>query len=494
MKFIIRPFSEIIVKSKPVRKRYLQFLQTNLNLSLKKLDESLKVKSFWDKLELNINFNDEVKSLKIINILSRTPWVESFIEVLEYDLKNFDDILDKCILLYRKDLEGKSFVVRVKRSGNHDFRSIDLERYLWGWILQNIENTKVDLHNPLFRIDIEIRDNRVYLVKNKFLWFGGFPVWTQDKVISLISWWFDSSVSSFSMIKRWCKLDYLFFNLGGKAHEMWVKQISNYIWQNFSSWYKAKFITVNFEKIVKHLVWDINHKYRWILLKRLFLMVADRISKENEYYAIIKWDSLWQVSSQTLKNMYVIDKSSETLVLRPLISFNKQEIINLAKQIGTYEFSCSMPEYCWVISDKPATWAKLEDILEEEKKFNFTLLEEAIDNKTIEFIDKIIEKEEWYDIEIVTLISSDEIVIDLREEPIVKEYPLPYSKEKIINISFFDIMESYKNLDQTKTYLFYCDKWVMSKNFAYSLREDWYKNIKIFRPNFENSCLLKTWK
>lgn len=534
MKYIIKPFSEIMVKSIPVRKKYLNHLQTNCSLALKKIDESLKVKAFWDKLEIierisedefgryqrissdnveewsrksqneNWKILEEDKREKIIKVLLRVPWIESILEVEEFDLEEINEfaylskspsfnekfplILKNCLILYKKNLEWKSFVVRVKRSGIHNFKSLDLEKWLWWALLNEIPSSKVDLHFPNFTLNIEIKDKKVYLVKNKYFWIWGYPVGTQEKVLSLISWGFDSSVSSFSMMKRGCKVDYLFFNLGWVAHETWVKEIANHLWKNFSNWYKAKFITVPFEEIVSYLVQNINHRFRWIILKRLFLRVADILSSP-EYYAIIKWDSLGQVSSQTLKNMFVIDKASETLVLRPLISFNKQEIIDLTKQIWTYEFACNIPEYCWVISDKPATGARLEQILEEEKNFPFELLEKAISNKKIEWIDDVLETEKIWnlEVEIVSIPWENEVVIDIREEPKELESPLILEWVEVLKIPFFDISYDFEKLDQNKTYLFYCDKWILSKNFALALREKGFKNIKIFRPILNDS-------
>lgn len=493
MKFIIKAFSEIIVKSRPVRKRYMDFLQTNASLSLKKIDSSIKVRNLWDRMEVEIE--DKIyaeNSEKIIKSLSRIPWIENFIEVSEYAFISVEELLKNTWDLYWEKISWKSFVVRVKRSWKHDFSSVELERYIWGGLLKSFPESRVDLHKPDYTVNIEIKDDKAFLVKNKYFWIWGYPVWTQDKVISLISWWFDSSVSTYSMIKRWCKLDYLFFNLWWKDHELWVKQTANYIWNTFSSGYKARFITIDFEEVIEYIVKNVNHRFRGIILKRLFLMVADRLAKENEYYAIIKWDSLWQVSSQTLKNMFVIDKASDTLVLRPLISFNKQEIINLSIQIWTYEFACSMPEYCAVISDKPATWAKLEQVLEEEIKIPLEIIEKSIANKKVEFIDKLLEmeSENGLDIDVSYLVWENEVVIDIREEPMEQANPLKLKNLKVLKIPFFDITYDFKNLDQTKTYLLYCDKWVMSKNYAVKLKENGFNNVKIFRWLSYNSCEL----
>lgn len=498
MKFIVKPFSEILIKSKPVRKKYLNFLQTNCNLAFKKIDPNIKARFFRDRQEITVwselslfQFNNLIKTL------SRMPWIESFLEVVEYDFQDISEIFEKASDFYLDSIMWKSFVVRVKRTWNHTFKSTDAERYIWWGLLKRWANSKVSLKNPDVIINIEIKDNKFYLVKSKYFWIGWYPVWTQDKVISLVSGWFDSGVSTYSMMKRGCKVDYLFFNLGWVAHEKWVKEVSNYLRQNFSSWYKAKFITVNFEEIINHLVKDINHRFRWIILKRLFLMVADILAKENEYYAIIKWDSLWQVSSQTLKNMFVIDKSSETLVLRPLISYNKQEIIDLSMKIWTYNSACNMPEYCWVISDKPATWARLEQILDEEKNFDFSLLEKAINNKKIQFIDEVIDLEKEWDtqIDVVSIVWENEIIVDVREEVKSQESPLIIDWQIILKIPFFDLPFEFEKLDQSKTYLFYCNKWMISKNQAIAMKNKGFLNVKIFRPILNDaSCRIKTWK
>ncbi|MDD3793196.1 MAG: tRNA 4-thiouridine(8) synthase ThiI [Candidatus Gracilibacteria bacterium] len=498
MKFIVKPFSEILIKSKPVRKKYLSFLQTNCNLAFKKIDSSIKAKFFRDRQEIIVGSELTTFQYKsLITTLSRMPGIESFLEVIEEDFDSINDIFEKASNFYQSDIENKSFVVRVRRNGNHSFSSIDAEKYIGGGLLQRAKNAKVKLKNPDITINIEIKEDKVYLVKNKFVGIGGYPVGTQDKVISLISGGFDSGVSTYSMIKRGCKVDYLFFNLGGIAHETGVKQVANYIWKNFSSGYKAKFITINFEEVISHIVKDLDHKYRGIILKRLFLMVADILSKENEYYAIIKGDSLGQVSSQTLKNMFVIDKAAETLVLRPLISFNKQEIIDQSMKIGTYEFACNMPEYCAVISDKPATGAKLEKVLNEEKKFDFSLLEKAINNKKIQFIDEVLEVEKSGDLEIETshIIGSNEVVIDVREEQKSQENPLIIEGFDILKIPFFDLEFEFGKLDQTKTYLFYCNKGMISKNQAILLKSKGFNNIKIFKPILDDSgCRIKTGK
>ncbi len=498
MKFIIKPFSEIMIKSKPVRKRFMQFLATNIKNRLDFELDDFKVQTFWDKLEVNIKQSlDEKKKKDIINALSRLPWIEFFLEVIEYEIEGnskkeqFDFIFKKAKEYFLDKIEWKSFVVRAKRAWEHKFSSIDIERYVWGWLLKFSNNSKVDLKNPEYKVALEIKDNKLYIITNKLEGIWGYPVWTQDKVISLISWWFDSGVSTFSLMKRGARVDYLFFNLWGTAHELGVKQVAYYLWKNFSAWYKARFITIDFQDIVKELLTKINHKYRWILLKRLFLKVADNLAWKYEYYGIVKWDSLGQVSSQTLKNMFVIDKACSTLVLRPLIGFNKQEIVDLSKKIGTYDFACNMPEYCWVISDKPATGAKLEDVEKQEEKLDFSLLDKAIKTRKVQKIVEVLEdKIAWEDIEVCYIPWEEEVVIDIREEENIAKKPLVLENTEILKIPFYEINSKFKDLAQDKTYLFYCDKWVLSRLHALYLKEQGFDNIKIYRY-LEKGCELK---
>lgn len=504
MKIIIKPFSEIMVKSKPVRKRQLKTLQTNISKNLKMLDENIKTHLFYDKLEVNFEWSIYI-SIKqnIIKRLSYIPWIESFIDVESFEIEEslfknednkevFDFIFKKSKDFYLDKIEGKTFVVRARRSWIHNFSSIDLERYIWGWLLKYSNNSKVQLKSPEITVNIELKDNNLFLVRNSYSWVWGYPIWTQDKVLSLISWGFDSTVSSFSMMKRWCKTDFLFFNLWWSAHELWVKQVSHYLWKNFWIWYDSRFIIIPFENVIKEILEKIDSRFRAIILKRYFLKVSDKLAKEYGYYAIVKWDSLGQVSSQTLKNMFVIDKASDTLLLRPLIWLNKQEILDISQKIWTYDFACNMPEYCWVISDKPATWARLDQILEQEKKIDEKILKKAIENKKTEYLKKLLtENLEWeQEIEISYVPAKGETVIDIRSEEDKKKKALLLENTEILEIPFTHINSEFPKLDQSKTYLFYCEKWVLSKLHWLYLKEKGFNNIKIY-IYLKKECSLK---
>ena len=138
---------------------------------------------------------------------------------------------------------------------------------------------------------------------------------SQEAVVSLISGGFDSAVASYLTMKRGAKTHFLFFNLGGAAHEIGVKQVSYYLWKKFGSAARVKFISVPFEEVVGELLQNINHSYRGVVLKRMMLRVAQRVADKIKAEAPITSESIGQVSSQTLTNLGVIDQVTDTLRL-----------------------------------------------------------------------------------------------------------------------------------------------------------------------------------
>jgi len=491
MKYLIKLWSEITIKSEAVRRSCIWRLKKNINLHLDFHNIDCSFDWDWDRFTVDV-FDGE-DHFKITDILKNIPGIENFFPVIEYIipdsiLSNQEKIFEYFSFIlseyFSSKIEWKSFVVRAHRVGNHIFWSEDLERYVWEYLLSNTNNTRVSLKEPDITVGIDIRDNIAYILTEKIKGTSWFPVGFQWKLLSLISWWYDSSVATQSLIKRWCEVDYLFFNLWWSAHELGVKQMSYHLWSQFSIPYKrAKFISVPFDDVVNELMIKVPARYRSIILKRLMLKAADSIAQKY-YSGIIKWDSVGQVSSQTLLNLKVIDTACECMILRPLIWMNKIDIINISKNIWTYDYASSMPEYCGLISKKPETKAKLEDILEVEKSLSSDLLEVALQQSTLESISDVLFT--WFkecDIEEVRDKKDQDIVIDIRDPELIKKSPLSQKWiQGSIEIPFYSINNKFYQLDQSVTYLFYCDKWVLSHLHGLYLRDKWFTNIKVIRP------------
>ncbi|KZZ61921.1 tRNA 4-thiouridine(8) synthase ThiI, partial [Oleiphilus sp. HI0125] len=319
-----------------------------------------------------------------------------------------------CADTYGKQIKGKTFVVRVKRAGEHSFASSELERYLGGALLRSCEPESVSLKQPDMTVKLEVRDDTLYTVSERYEGLGGFPIGTQEPVLSLISGGFDSTVSSYLTMKRGLKTHFCFFNLGGDAHEIGVKQVSLYLWEKYGRSHRVHFISVPFEGVVGEILKHVNHSHMGVVLKRMMVRAAQEIAKKMDVTALVTGESVAQVSSQTVTNLNVIDRVSETVILRPLITMDKLDIIRLSAKIGTEEFAKNMPEYCGVISDKPTTCAKLAKVEEEEGNFDFSVLDQAIEDAVVRKIDQVMHQQKnVVDVDVTTLPKVGDVVIDI---------------------------------------------------------------------------------
>jgi len=488
MKFVIKLFPEITIKSKPVRKRLVRQLRQNISEVLKKEHGKIAVQGFWDKIEVYVS--DETPDLgrKVAKTLQRIPGIANILRVQNYTIDNMNDGFDEISELTNRvmlpQVKGKTFVVRIKRAGIHTFTSSELERYVGGGLLQHGESLGVDLHNPDITIRLEIRDSELYIIEERFTGLGGFPIGTQDDVLSLISGGFDSTVASYLTMKRGLKTHFCFFNLGGAAHEIGVKQVSLYLWEKYGASHRVKFVSVPFEEVTAEILKTVHHSQMGVVLKRMMLRAATEVADSLQIQALVMGDSVAQVSSQTLTNMCVIDSVVETLVLRPLITMDKQDIIRLSAKIGTEDFAKNMPEYCGVISDKPTTCAKKERILEEEANFDFSILEKALyDRRTIK-IDQVMETVQTIaDVELVAVPKVDDIIIDIRHPDEREKSPLILTNNEIQTIAFYELMSKVDKLDLEQTYLLYCEKGTMSQLHASHLKGMGYDHIAVYSPN-----------
>src|SRR5690606_3472936 len=172
--------------------------------------------------------------------------------------------------------------------------------------------------------------DRLFVIANKNRGLGGYPLGEQDPVLSLISGGFDSTVSTYLCIKRGLRAHYCFFNLGGRAHELGVKEVAYYLWNKYGSSHRVKFITVPFEDVVREILESVDNAYMGVVLKRMMLRAAEKVAASLEIPALVTGESVAQVSSQTLINLSVIDRATDMLVLRPLSTMDKGEIIGIS--------------------------------------------------------------------------------------------------------------------------------------------------------------------
>src|SRR5690554_6751322 len=394
MKFIVRLHAEITIKSKGVRKRYGKVLVNNLKSILQRNDVRAKVIWCWDRIEVVVSNEEAQSAEQISELLQRVPGISWFSRSYEMPLPegeptDFEPIMAQVLSCWQHSIPGRSFAVRVKRKGQHPFRSLDLERYLGGGILKHCAGSRVDLRRPDVEVRVEVHHDVVRIFGDKQLGLGGFPLPTQETVLSLLSGGFDSSVASFQLIRRGARVHFCFFNLGGAQHETGVRQTAYYLWQQFASSHPLKFISVDFAPVVEEILTKIDNGLMGVVLKRQMLRAAEIVADKLNTAAIVTGEALGQVSSQTLSNLSVIDEATHKLVLRPLITMDKQDIINIADQIGTGDLARSMPEYCGVISNKPTVKAQRDALAEAELALDPELIKHVVRQSRVEDVSQI---------------------------------------------------------------------------------------------------------
>ncbi len=296
---------------------------------------------------------------------------------------------DKAIFDYLKTVKiSGSFKVETKRAfKGFKYTSPEFCKLAGEVILNANKNAVVDIFNPEHIVYINIRENNTYISSENIFGLGGLPVGVGGKALSLLSGGIDSPVSSFLAAKRGLKVEFLHFHsyphTSLLAREKVLKLANTVKTYTLSNTVYMVSATKVQEEIAKHC----NDSYGITLLRRFMMRVADKLSARYGYQAIITGENLGQVASQTIESMTVTNLVVKNVpVLRPLITFDKYEIINISKNINCYETSILPYEDCCTVflPKNPIIKPKLADVLAEESKIDMEgLVNEALANLEI---------------------------------------------------------------------------------------------------------------
>ena len=484
IEFIIKLHPEIAIKSKSVRKRQTLLLERNIKTILLRTDSNIEVNNNYDHLTVRCPSDDAAIKQQLIDRLSCIPGIVHFSEMQSSTFSSLHDIYEQVAAVYAGQIQNKTFCVRVRRAGKHDFSSIEAERYIGGGLNQLVASAQVKLTKPDIVVALEVRKDQLIMVRKQHQGMGGFPLPSQSDVLSLISGGYDSAVASYLMIRKGLRTHYLFFNLGGAAHEAGVREMAHLIWQKYSLSHKVKFVSVNFAPVVDQILETIDNGLMGVVLKRMMMRAASTVAEKLGIKAIVTGESIGQVSSQTIANLSVIDRVTETLILRPLIYQDKQEIIALAAKIGAEDIAKSMPEYCGVISRKPTVNAVLAEVIANEQNFDFAVLDQAVQDAKVLDI-RTIDYQAEQQADVVTVLAqlpADAVVLDIRSPEETDVKPLTVEGHDVVELPFFRLASQFANLDQSKHYYCYCERGVMSRLQAVVLQEQGFKNVSVYRP------------
>ncbi|MCD6330629.1 MAG: tRNA 4-thiouridine(8) synthase ThiI [Thermoplasmata archaeon] len=368
-KVVVIHYGEIGLKGKN-REFFERRLITTINAALKELTKNKAMRKYG-RIILPLEGEEEKIKERLMHICGIKYF--SFAKIVPLEMEKIKEVALDMV----KKKEG-CFRVETSRSNKSFFlNSMDINQIVGEYIVQKTKR-KVSLKNPDVTIFIEICEKEAYIYSEKIQGIGGLPIIPSEKVVCLLSGGIDSAAASFLMMKRGCKVIFIhFFNK--TIHSSFViKKIERLVEMLSSYQLKSKLYIIPFEDIQKEIIKKVPAKQRMIIYRRYMMRIANKIAIKEKANAVVTGDSVAQVASQTLDNLKVIYDVSSLPVLPPLIGFDKEDIIKIAKKIGTYEISIMPYEDCcsFMIAKHPETKAKkreiesLENILDIEELIN----------------------------------------------------------------------------------------------------------------------------
>jgi thiamine biosynthesis protein ThiI len=299
------------------------------------------------------------------------------------------DALEQNIIRALDGKEFASFRIDARRADKtFPLTSPEINRVL-GAAVKAKSGARVDLENAELTISVEILPQTAFFGFDKIAGPGGLPVGASGRVVSLISGGFDSPVAAYRMMQRGCRLIFVHFHSAPYLDRTSQEKCRELVKLLTRHQFRSRLYLVPFGEIQRQIVAGVLRPLRVVLYRRMMLRIAEAIARKEKAQALITGESLAQVASQTLENMVVIQQAAALPILRPLVGMDKQEIIDQARKIGTFEISATPDQDCCqlFVPKHPATKARLTDVEKAEARLDVAAL--------IQFGVDAVEKEEF---------------------------------------------------------------------------------------------------
>lgn len=380
-KILMIKYAELTTK-KGNRNYFINTLEKNINSSLSDIDIKI-IKDYYRMFIISNEYEEVINRLKnVCGIYELVPTIYS-------KDSNINNICEMSKSLIN---ENTTFKVVTNRSDKtYPINSMEVSRQVGAYLLKNISNLKVDVHKPNITINIEIRKEGVYLYTDSIKGMGGYPTGTLGKALLMLSGGIDSIVAGYLTMKRGVKLDFVYFeSLPHTSLEAREKVISlAKILKKYGN--TGKLYVVPFTKIQESIYKELDPTYMITIMRRQMYRIAERLAKITNSNAIINGESIGQVASQTLTSIKVVNDVTNYPIIRPLAAYDKLEIIEISKKIGSYDISILPYEDCCTIfvPPHPVINPSIEYARNLESKLDASLIEEVLHNiLTIKLDDK----------------------------------------------------------------------------------------------------------
>ena len=382
--FIIK-YAELNTKKDNIG-MFLRILKENIERTLEGYHASIT----FDKGRMFVKLQDEDFE-SVLERLQKTFGIHE-IEV-GYELENHEmETIETALISIIKESEFHTFKVETKRSyKEYPMTSLEVSKHLGGVILKNKQGITVDVHHPEVIFFIEIRREYAYIYFERYAGLGGYPVGTLGKGLLLLSGGIDSPVSGYLTMKRGVKLEAIYFespphtSVEAKNKVLRLAEILGEYGGD------VKVHVIPFTHIQEAIYKSIPHDYMVTIMRRMMYRIAEKIARQNRCKILVNGESIGQVASQTLSSMSVINEVVTIPVIRPVACFDKLEIMDLARKIGTYETSILPYEDCCTIfvPTHPVINPEREKCIEYEALIPYEkLIREAIRNEEVVSLSK----------------------------------------------------------------------------------------------------------
>ena len=366
MNSVLIRYHEIALK-KGNRAYFTELLKRNLLAAVKDLGAK-EIRSLQARILLT--FKNDVPPATLIERMGTVFGVANF-SIVERTARDIDALRAR-ILESLNGTHFESFRIETQR-GDKTFplNSPEINRQL-GAAVKEKSGARVDLMNPQFTVTVEILPRDAFFGFNKIAGAGGLPVGASGRVVSLISGGIDSPVATYRMMQRGCRVVFVHFHSAPYQDNTSQEKVRQLLAVLTRHQFLSRLYLVPFGEIQRQIVASVARPLRVVLYRRMMLRIAEAIARKEKAKALVTGESLGQVASQTLDNIAVIQQAARLPILRPLVGMDKQEIIDQARRIGTFEIS-SIPDQdcCQLFVPKhPATKARFTEVEQDETKFD----------------------------------------------------------------------------------------------------------------------------
>lgn len=380
---ILVRYGELSLKGRN-RNLFVQRLRKNVKFQTKDL-ETVSVHAERDRMFIRAEDESEIE--EVLQRLQHVFGIHSYSPIARTE--RTDEAIEKLVLdvLSMKDLTGKTFKVEAKRADKtYGKTSQQIQQWIGAHALRNYPELTAQMKNPDFVLHVDIRRDAAYISSEVYKGPGGFPVGSSGRSLLMLSGGIDSPVAGYYMMKRGVALEAIHFASPPYTSDLAKEKVLDLAEHLSKFGPTIKVHVIPFTKIQKLIDEKIPANLTMTVTRRLMMRISDRVREERGLLGIVTGESIGQVASQTLESMTAINAVTETPIIRPLVTFDKSEIIETSEHIGTYDISIRPYEDCCTIFTpaNPTTKPRLDKVEHFEGQVDFEeLITEAVNEREV---------------------------------------------------------------------------------------------------------------